>query len=608
MNQGTDKIKYFLYARKSSESEDRQVQSIDDQVNRLKQLAKDLNLDIRKVYIESKSAKKPNNREIFSEMMERIENGDANGILCWQLNRLTRNPVDSGQIGWLLQQGIIKTIQTIDRKYLPDDNVILYNVETGEANQYILNLRKNVSRGLESKREKGWLPGMPPQGYLNDRETRTIKVDTERFNLIRKMWDLMMTGSYTPPKILDIVNKEWGYRTVKRKKIGGSEMSRSGIYKIFTNIFYAGIIEDPRGRQYQGQHTPVVTMEEFDRVQILLGRKGKPRPKTHEFAFTGMIKCGECGCLYTAETKRKHIQSTGKNLEFTYYHCTRKKKNYDCGQKKWVKVENLELQIEKEIEKYTIIPEFRDWALEYLNNANDTEIEDRTKIYETQHRSLVETQKQLDNLTQMRYRDLIDDATFIKEKNSLQLKIKQLEEKLRGTEARAERWLELTEKTFNFATYARSAFINGNMQIKKEILMSLGQNPTILDGKILIKANEWLIPIENDYPKLKAEYERLEPHRNRLDKRKTEALASIRLRWLGKRDSNPRMHGPKPCALPLGYSPIYLIFFHDFSTHYFQSGRNKRFLFTSRIFPSVLFFWLIFDAGFFIADDFQANF
>ncbi|HOX10360.1 MAG TPA: recombinase family protein, partial [Candidatus Moranbacteria bacterium] len=97
-NDNDKKIKYFLYARKSSENEDRQVQSIDDQVNRLKQLARDLNLDIKKIYTEAKSAKKPNNRPIFDEMMERIENGEANGILCWQINRLSRNPIDSGKI------------------------------------------------------------------------------------------------------------------------------------------------------------------------------------------------------------------------------------------------------------------------------------------------------------------------------------------------------------------------------------------------------------------------------------------------------------------------------------------------------------------------------
>src|SRR3989338_9769430 len=86
---------YCLYARKSSESDDRQVQSIDDQIDRLKKLANARRLKIKKVLTESKSAKKPYNRPVFTDMMDRIKKGEASGILCWQFNRLSRNSIDS---------------------------------------------------------------------------------------------------------------------------------------------------------------------------------------------------------------------------------------------------------------------------------------------------------------------------------------------------------------------------------------------------------------------------------------------------------------------------------------------------------------------------------
>ena len=537
MKQEISKIKYFLYARKSSESEDRQVQSIDDQADRLKKLAQDLNLNIKKVYIETKSAKKPNNRPIFDEMIQKVENGEADGILCWQINRLSRNPIDSGKLQWLLQQGILKSLQTIDRQYLPDDNVLLFSVESGSANQFILDLSKNVKRGMLRKLESGWQTGIAPLGYLNDKENKIIITDTERFNLIRKMWDLMLTGNYTPPKILDIANNEWGFTTRKFKRMGGNSLSRSGIYKIFTNLFYIGIIEN-NGIQYEGKHTRMITLEEYDRVQILLGREGKPRPKNHKFAFTGSIRCGECGCLYTAETKQKIIKSTGEVRNYTYYHCTRKKTKINCTQRKSIREEDLQLQIEKEIEKYTILPEFLEWALEGLNKNNDTEIENRTKIYEMQHKTLAKTQKELDELTKMRYRQLIDDEIFIKEKNILLEKVTSLKENLRETESRAEKWLELTEKTFNFATYARKAFITGGLELKKEILLALGKTPIIKGGKLFIEPNEWLKPIKNDYPELQAEYLRLEPTKIPMNKARTEALTSVRARWQGHQDSN----------------------------------------------------------------------
>jgi DNA invertase Pin-like site-specific DNA recombinase len=446
MVQEQRKIQYFIYARKSSEGDDRQVQSIDDQVNRLTQLARDLNLEVKQIYTEAKSAKKPDNRPIFTEVLRRIENSEADGILCWQINRLSRNPIDSGRLNWLLQQGILKSIQTIDRQYLPDDNVLLFSVESGSANQFILDLRKNVKRGMESKVQKGWMPSLPPLGYLNDRLEKTIIKDPGRFNIVRKMWDLMLTGAYTPPKILDIATNKWGLRTRtwNKKRPGGKSMSMSGIYKMFRNPFYTGVIRYVNV-DYPGKHEPMITMDEFKRVQAILSQEGKSRPKKRVFAFTGVIRCAECGCLYTAEVKRKLLKN-GKIKEYRYYHCTRKTRRVTCSQKKVITEKKLEELIEHEISKYTILPEFLDWALEVLNKKNDTEIETRVKVYEMQHATLVNTQKELDELTKMRYRQLIDDDTFIHQRNELISIITRMKNLLRETENRAEKWLPLTEE------------------------------------------------------------------------------------------------------------------------------------------------------------------
>lgn len=229
--------------------------------------------------------------------------------------------------------------------------------------------------------------------------------------------------------------------------------------------------------------------------------------------------------------------------EYTYYHCTRRREDYDCSQKKSITLDDLEEKIEKEIEKYTILPEFLQWALEGLNKKNDHEIEERTNIYEMQHKTLAQTQKELDELTKMRYRQLIDDETFLKDKNELTAKIAQMKNKLRETEVRAERWLELTERTFNFATYARAAFLKATeigkagLELKKEILLALGQSPKIKDGQLVIEPNEWFVPIQKGYPALEKKYLALEPTKLPLNKARTEALASVRAHWRSVVDS-----------------------------------------------------------------------
>jgi len=529
MNQTTPKI-LFIYARKSSESEDRQVQSIEDQINKLKELANNLGTTIKDILTEAKSAKKPYCRPVFDDMLKRIEKGEADGILCWQINRLSRNPIDSGTLGWMLQQGILKCIQTMDRQYLPDDNVLLFNVESGMANQFIIDLRKNSKRGMEGKADRGWLPSRAPIGYLNEKLEHIIIEDKERFELVRKMWDMMLTGNYTPPQILKIANDKWGFRTAKTKRGGGGELANSVIYKMFTNIFYTGMFEWSK-KLYKGNYKPMINLEEFDRVQALMGRNGKPRAKSHEFAYTGLIYCEECGSMYTASEKTKLIEKDQTFKTYVYYNCTRRKKGTNCSQRNPITLDKLEEQVDIELERYSILPKFKDWALEILNRENNKEIEDRTKVYETQHKAVAETQKEIDNLTKMRYRELIDDETFVKERDGLKDKITKLKSNLRSTENRAEKWLELTEKTFNFACYAREAYTSGTLERKREIFSALGWNFSIKDKIVRIVANDWFVPIEKAYPELEAEYRRLELQKYLTAEARNAAFAQLILTW-----------------------------------------------------------------------------
>ncbi len=537
------KTKLFLYARRSSdESSDRQLQSIDDQVNALKPLAERLGIKIVEVIEESKSSKMPYIRPKFEAMLDRIEEGEADGILCWHINRLSRNPIDSGKLGWMLQKGIIKVIQTMDREYLPEDNVLLFSVEGAMANQYIRDLAIVSRRGMQSKADKGWLPSRAPMGYYNDLLIHEIYADEERWDMVRKMWSMLLTGNYTVTQIHKIANEEWGFRTPKTKRSGGTPIGLSSLYRIFTNQFYTGVFTWS-GNVYAGNHKAMISVDEFDKAQIILGREGKPRNQIHESSFTGLVTCGECSAMCTASVKQKIVKKTGELKTYSYYHCTHKKKDKQtnkriCKQKP-VTLDKFEEQVDIELERYTILPKFQEWAIDILNKRNDKEIQERTKIYEQQHRAYADVQKQLDTLTQMRYRDLIDDGQFIKDRDILKLKLAKLKLQLNSTENRAKVWLDLSEKTFNFACYARHAFEKGGTQEKREIFASLGQNYILKDKKVSIEANDWFVPIEKAYPALKAEYDRLELDKNLDTATRNAQYAELILSWGGYRELNP---------------------------------------------------------------------
>src|SRR3990167_4423594 len=180
------RIKYIMYLRKSSESEDRQIQSIGDQKEVLSKLAKAKDLKVVSRLEDSKSAKTPYQRDGFTKMLGMIERGEANGILCWQINRLSRNPTESGILQQMLQDEKIKSIQTYDRQDLSDDNAIIFSVEASVGNQFIRDLRKNIKRGVEYKLRHGGLSGPALEGYLNNRDgdEATIVIDTERFPVL----------------------------------------------------------------------------------------------------------------------------------------------------------------------------------------------------------------------------------------------------------------------------------------------------------------------------------------------------------------------------------------------------------------------------------------
>ena len=476
-------IKYFLYVRKSSESEDRQVASIDSQISELTKVAKRDNIKITNIFSESQSAKAPG-RHQFNDMIQRISQGEAQGILCWKLDRLARNPIDGGEIMWLLQENTIKNIKTYDRDYYPTDNILMMSVEFGMANQFIRDLSQNTKRGLRAKSERGWYPTCSTLGYtynpIKGKGEKEIIKDHDRFDLVRKIFNLMLTGCYTPSKILEIATNEWGLRNKKEGKI-----SRSTIYRILTDPFYYGQFEYPKGsgNWYKGKHEPMITVEEFDKIQNLLGRIGKPRPRTHDFPFTGMIRCGECGAMITAEEKIKN-QKNGNTHRYVYYHCT-KRKNPDCSQK-FIEQKELDKQIIEILSRIKIPTEFHLWAMKWIQIENQKEGKTRNQIVANHQTNYQKCLKKIDNLISMRSAGYITEEEFLRNKSELNQEKIKIEELLADTGDRVNKQLERAEEAFSFAEKAKDMFENGSILEKKEILATLGSDFILKDQKLSI--------------------------------------------------------------------------------------------------------------------------
>src|SRR3989339_1809182 len=182
-------IKYIAYCRKSTDEPDRQILSIEAQVAELEEFAAKENLKIVSFITESKTAKEPG-RQKFAEVLEKIENGGAAGIISWHPDRLARNSVDGGKIIYLLDTG-----KLIDLKFpsfwfenTPQGKFML-SIAFGQSKYYVDNLSENVKRGQRQQLRKGVFPARSPKGYVyNDLEAKH-DIDPIKSKILKKAFE-----------------------------------------------------------------------------------------------------------------------------------------------------------------------------------------------------------------------------------------------------------------------------------------------------------------------------------------------------------------------------------------------------------------------------------
>lgn len=292
------------------------------------------------------------------------------------------------------------------------------------------------------------------------------------------------------------------------------------------------------GNWYKGAHKPLITKEEFDIVQDLLGRKGRPRPKKHKFAYTGLMRCGECGASITAE-KRVKTQKNGNVHRYIYYHCTKKIK--PCSQKT-IEESALESQVAEVLESLRIPKEFQEWSLKCLKEQNETESKSRSAVLESQQRAYNGCLQRIDRLIDMRTRNEVNELQFKTKMEQLETEKKKMKEQLDDTDNRADQWIETAKNAFTFAQFASQKFSTGSLEVKAGILQALGSNLTLKDKKLHIDLEKSLFLISETYQEALDQGVRFEPLENTVNKGKTDALTSASSIWLPSWDSNQQLN------------------------------------------------------------------
>ena len=468
--------KFFLYARKSTDVEDKQVLSIEAQLQELRDFAKRENLEIVYEFVEKQSAKVPG-RPIFNNMIEQIEKGFANGILAWHPDRLARNSVDGGRIIYLVDEKKLHFLKFIQFWFEPTpQGKFMLSIAFGQSKYYVDSLSENTKRGLRQKVRRGEYPSLAPVGYINDSRTKTVVVDKKTAPIIRRAFELYAKGDQTLQSIGEYFERN--HLVAKN----GKRIHISRATFILSNPFYYGHFRY-NSEIYEGKYEPIVAKKLFDQVQEVMKRRSRPRhkQKNEPQAYCGLLSCASCGMQITGEYRVK-TQLNGTQHFYTYYHCTKKSKTQKCPEP-CIRQESLDTQISSLLQKVSLP---QDWA-DYLNTRLE---KDKVESAQSVSAFVEKNEKMITDITAKLQRLLdgyldqdIDKEVYRAEKSKLLSEKKSLEEEISRNQQKQKHWLEPMEKWIKDAGNMEKIALDSNLFEKKVAAKEIFGSNLLLQNK-----------------------------------------------------------------------------------------------------------------------------
>lgn len=528
------KLNPVRYLRKSSESEDKQVLSIGSQKDETGRIATFYKLpDFIETFEESKSAKKEFLRPGFTRMIEMIKRGEIDSIVCWKLDRLARNMTEGGMLIDLLSSGVLKAIITHDKVYYPSDNVLLMAVEFGQGKQFVKDLSVNVKRGQHKKATMGIPHGVATLGFLNDKTeekgNRNWLIDQLRFNAIKLLFEMFLTGAYSAGKLHKYAVEELKLNTVKRKRIGGALIAMSRIYEILKDPIYAGFFYQGGERyEFDSRLPRIITEDQHNKVKALLAKKNIPKSQHNEATYAGFMQSDQgefmgqdvkyqliCDCKkkfgYLSKTHcpkcEKEIEQleNPKYLSFTYYYNVKKKKS---SQKyKSVEEKKVTEQLVCFADNYlTFSPELAEWSKSYITELKNKEINENVFRKEKEQLDMEEYDKKKGRLREMLREKYITPEEYKSDLVLLDSQYKVTEKKNVNVD-----WYTKMNEIVNLTQLARDVFAKGTIQAKRVLLSNMSSNLVWNEKELFIYNDISINKLVECIKGIKSKYPEFEP-------------------------------------------------------------------------------------------------
>jgi len=475
----TSKNKYFIYARKSSEGEERQARSIEDQLALIWKKVHQDKLNVVEEFTESQTARHPG-RPVFNEMIRRIEEGEVNGIIAYHPDRLARNSVDGGYIMHLLDTGQLQSL-VFENHWFENTSQGMYMLYMAfaQSKYYTDNLSENVRRGINSRLKRGIYPGCAKRGYINHPKTHEIIPNPATFDLVAEMFEMYSTGEYG----LEIIGMMMNEKGLHNNK--GGVLSASQVQKMLQDPFYYGHFKY-NGELFEGIHKPCIPKELFDKTQAVMKNKGKGKTrKVHSHKFLGLMTCDECGYSITAEKQRGHV----------YYRCSKKTNRLTgtCKQP-YLREEALVEQITAIMDQIAMP---LDWIEGFMGKLKikESKVESRENgQYLDIEAKAEEVQAKISRLADLYIEREITRAEYTARKEVLLgEKVALLERRKRLLRYTPRIQLEQMKKPLEVLQDWHSGGAGGDYEKLREFLSEVGSNFSLNSRKLL---HDWLSPYE----------------------------------------------------------------------------------------------------------------
>jgi DNA invertase Pin-like site-specific DNA recombinase len=465
-----EKRKFVAYCRVSSKRQKDDGVSLEAQQKLLKDYASRNDIVICKTFEIDESAKE-NDRLIFQEMIALVaKDPQISGIICEKVDRLLRGNLKdrvkiedliniSGKEIHFVKEGLIMNKDTKSSQKLH------FDIQNALARHFLNNLSDEVRKGYDILVDDGYYPHVPPLGYQSKLVDHVAVIDPVRAPFIKRAFELCATGEYTENRIASVLYKE-GLRSRKERRVG-----KSAIGKILHTHFYYGWFVW-KGELRLGHHQPIVDRDLFDKIQVMLSPKTK-RGYKHDFAYVGLMRCGECGNGITAELHKGHV----------YYRCTKPKSAKHCSQK-YVREEKIDEQLQSVVDKVsldiqklkTLKDIFKDSHQdeeEYLHNSLEALNSRYTLLKEKESRLL-------DAYLETSVKKDVYDAKSVEITSELEKVNSEISKYKNADRA----YVQEIESFLDFCNQAPALYKSSRPALKRELLKFIVSNISLKDGKM----------------------------------------------------------------------------------------------------------------------------